>query len=606
MKLISARVLGFQSFRDSGEIEFADGINLLVGQNNAGKSALLRALQPVLTDDRHRSPDRWATYHLAAPSVQLIIDLAGDELRNGVLRFGEQRVPILAREPDPPGFLANLWQLPSVKLKLSRAPGASFAPRVYPSHGLYLADANSGHACVVASPSGGEVNSSGIQHTPDDTLPTLATNIWLEDMFFFNAERFALGESGHGHANRLSPNAQNLPTVLHTLSGTRGSLFQKLVAHLREIFSTVGNLSVGPTPGGALEVRVWPTEAMERVELSFPLNSSGTGVSQVIALLTAIMTVENAVLIIDEINSFLHPAAVKALLRILQTEYPHHQYIISTHAPEVIGFSNPRTVHLVKRDGYESSVVKLDLGQVDAFREVADHLGVSMADVFAADRVVWVEGPTEELCFPLLYQQATNRPLPRGTIFTSVMATGDFMAKRRDKELVYQIYRRLSQVAVPLVVSVAFSFDSENLTGPEREKMVQDSQGAMRFLPRRHIECYLVNADAIATFIAERDSQTPAIETGAVIGKLTELAGDEKFKIDEWSGDLTEAAWLAKVDAANLIADVCASLSEHRVTFNKKDDTLALLQQVQMADFTQLAELADYVRSLVDAEGAPK
>ena len=135
-------------------------------------------------------------------------------------------------------------------------------------------------------------------------------------------------------------------------------------------------------------MRVWPTEARERVELSFPLISSGTGVSQVIALLTAILTVDKAVIIIDEINSFLHPAAVKAMLRILQTQFMQHQYIISTHAPEVIGFSNPKTIHLVKRTGYESSIERLDLAKVGNFREVAEHLGVSMADVFAAERII--------------------------------------------------------------------------------------------------------------------------------------------------------------------------------------------------------------------------
>lgn len=39
MRLLKARILGFQSFGDSGDIEFLDGINLIVGQNNAGKSA---------------------------------------------------------------------------------------------------------------------------------------------------------------------------------------------------------------------------------------------------------------------------------------------------------------------------------------------------------------------------------------------------------------------------------------------------------------------------------------------------------------------------------------------------------------------------------------
>ncbi len=561
MKLNSARVLGFQSFGDSGRSRIRRWHQSYCRSEQRGQERLLRALQPALSDDRHRTPDKWATHQLAASTVHVTISLRGDEIRDGILRFGQQRIPTHFPATDPPAFLLDYGNY-----RRSSSNSYAFLEVIFllpPTRLTVFFEIIQGNsqACIIAMPTSGDVVNGGIQYTNEDTMPSLASSLWREDMFFFTAERFALGECGHGYATRLTSNADNLPIVLHTLNGTRGTVYRKLVAHLRDIFPTVGNLSVGPTPNGNLEVRVWPTEVMDRVELSFPLNSSGTGVSQVIALLTAIMTVDNAVLIIDEISSFLHPAAVKALLRILQTEYAHHQYIISTHAPEVIGFSNPRMVHLVKRDGYESSVTQLNLMQVDAFRAVAENLGVSMADVFAADRVVWVEGPTEELCFPLLYQQATGQPLPRGTIFTSVMATGDFFAKRRDRELVYQIYQRLSQVAVPLVVAVAFSFDSENLTDAEKENMIRDSRGAMHFLPRRLIECYLVNPDAIAAFIADRDSEPARIDAGMAAAKLVELAGADKFRITEWSGDLTNPAWLTKVDAANLIADTCALLS---------------------------------------------
>ena len=87
-------------------------------------------------------------------------------------------------------------------------------------------------------------------------------------MFYFMAERLAFGEAGTGHAVRLAPNASNLPNVLHTLGNERGSVFAKLMGHLREIFPTVGNLSVRTRPeNGSFEIRIWPTEAMERVEL---------------------------------------------------------------------------------------------------------------------------------------------------------------------------------------------------------------------------------------------------------------------------------------------------------------------------------------------------
>src|SRR6059058_1643718 len=74
------------------------------------------------------------------------------------------------------------------------------------------------------------------------------------------------------------------------------------------------------------------------------LSDSGTGVAQVIAILAAVLTRTYAVIVIDEINSFLHPAAAKALIRILKTEHGDHQYIISTHSAEVISASQPNSL----------------------------------------------------------------------------------------------------------------------------------------------------------------------------------------------------------------------------------------------------------------------
>lgn len=598
MKLLRAQILGFQSFGDSGEIEFDDGINLIVGQNNAGKSALLRALQPALADDRHRTPDRWENAALPMPDIRLTIGVSGSEFQTAMLQRGGEILIPLPPGQDAEPFMNKFFTDPMIPVSVIHRPGHSFtAP--YPGHRRFTMDSHVQQSCAMIRSVEGLIRVSH-QYRGDDTTAELVHNLWYSQMFYFSAERMNIGTAAAEPASRLLPNAQNLPSVLLTLMGDRGDLFQKLVRHLRDIFSTVGNVSVRPVAAGTAEVRVWPTEAMERVELSFPLLQSGTGVAQVMAILTAVITVENAVIMVDEINSFLHPAAVKALLRILQTDYAHHQYIISTHAPEVIGFSNPRTVHLVSRDGYESRIQRLDLTEISAFREVADHLGVSMADVFAADRIIWVEGPTEELCFPLLNQQATGQPLPRGTIFTSVVATGDFIAKRRDRARVYQVYQRLSQAAAPLVTAVAFSFDSELLTDHEKAEMVRASQGAMHFLPRRHIECYLVNAEALLLFITERDSEMVTSDVAEIEAKLIALAA-EQFRVAEWQGDLTDEVWLTKVDAANLIAAATAELTEHRVTFNKKDDTLALMQLVQSVDAVQLNGLATYVRSLVEA-----
>jgi hypothetical protein len=600
VRLLRARIKGFQSFGDSGDIDFDDGINIIIGQNNGGKSAFLRALLPNLTDDRHRTPDRWESFRLPAPEVTMTIEVSGSEVRDLILLKGGQSYIPIANGTDPRTFAEEFFSLTSIKLALKRTAGVSFSAN-YPSHQLFLLDANN-KVCLIITAVNGEIRLDDTARSESDSLPDLLSFAWQNRMFYFAAERMSIGEAGHGHATRLLPNASNLPIVLHTLSNERGSVFQQLVRHLREIFPTVGNLSVRTKPDQSiLEVRVWPTEAMERVELSFPLHSSGTGVSQVIALLTAIMTMDNAVIFIDEINSFLHPAAVKALLRILQTRYAHHQYIISTHAPEVIGFGNPATIHLIKRDGYESSVERLDLGKVSTLREVAEHLGVSMADVFAAERVVWVEGPTEELCFPYLYQQLIG-PLPRGTVITSVAATGDFNSNKRDPAIVYEVYRRLCEACSTLVVPVAFSFDTEKLTEDEKAEMRRNSRGLLHFLPRRHLECYLLDPEAIAAFVASKDPISAATVTPqAVIAALEDAASQTPFLIGEWNGDLANEAWLSRVNAAKLIEKVCGMLSNNRAPFGKKGDSLFLLKHILVRDPAQLTPLRDYLASLVPA-----
>lgn len=599
MKLEKIRIKSFQSFLDSGEIDFEAGINLIVGQNNSGKSAIIKALKPIMQNDKHRNQHDWDIRLIPDSTMEIKFKTSIKEIIFSLQEIGTSYLKVDSF-PDFDDFLSQ-------QDKNEKNITIEKHPDIYPYclnnlFGENYSDFISPYFLSIITING-KLTSNGLSQRQTDSWPKIIDNIFKKNTFHFDAERMNVGESSYGFSDRLLPNASNLPTVLHTLNGDKGDKFIRLVEHLREIFPTVGNLSVTTSRSGTnnLEIRVWPTEERKQVELSFPLNQSGTGVSQTIAILTAIMTMENAVIIIDEINSFLHPSAVKALLRIIQTEYSSHQYIISTHAPEVISFSNPSTIHLVKKSGYESKVEKLNIEKVDAFRSVAEHLGVSMSDVFAADKIIWVEGPTEELCFPWLYREVKGKPLPRGTTFLSVMATGDFITKKRDCELTFQIYERLSSAATPLVVSVAFSFDSEELSQTEKNELIKRSNNKMHFLPRRHLECFLLDPDAIAAFINQRDQRDTPITSEEVVQKLTELASERPFhsKI-YWTGDITNEDWQSHVDAANLISKACSDLSETRVTFNKKSDSLFLLQHIQKHAPDSLEALKNYVCELVE------
>ncbi len=175
MRLIKARVRGFQSFSDSGEVTFSEGINLIIGQNNAGKSAFLRALLPALSDDRHRTPEKWDASRLLQPTVDLVLDTSGAEIYDAVLRSGTQQYfPITKQHARAPkAFMQEFFERPHLTVSVTHTSGINFAAS-YPSHQLFSldSDGDTQKMCALVTPISGEVVID-ISAPGGDSLPQL-------------------------------------------------------------------------------------------------------------------------------------------------------------------------------------------------------------------------------------------------------------------------------------------------------------------------------------------------------------------------------------------------------------------------------------------------
>ncbi|MFX9711404.1 hypothetical protein ABTO94_20085, partial [Acinetobacter baumannii] len=88
----------------------------------------------------------------------------------------------------------------------------------------------------------------------------------------------------------------------------------------------------------------------------------------------------------------------------------------------------------------ESSVHTIDKNKLDDLRRVLVEIGASFSDVFGFDRAVWVEGPTEEVCFPMILRKLRGGT-PLGVIFVAVKNTGDFERKSKadQKQLIWDL-----------------------------------------------------------------------------------------------------------------------------------------------------------------------
>ena len=106
---------------------------------------------------------------------------------------------------------------------------------------------------------------------------------------------------------------------------------------VKQVFPFIKDIRSVPIKDKRLEIKIWNVDPKtERDELTISLNHSGTGISQVLAMIYVVMNSDYPkTILIDEPQSFLHPSAIRKLMDIFK-QYSYHQYIIATHSPIII------------------------------------------------------------------------------------------------------------------------------------------------------------------------------------------------------------------------------------------------------------------------------
>lgn len=105
MKIRSFRLQNYKCFRDVHEFALSDTLNIVIGQNNVGKTALLEALSLNFTGKPHRSrKSKPQPSSILNPlSIgEIRFSLSGEELREILLLGGDFHVPI-PEQPSPYG-----------------------------------------------------------------------------------------------------------------------------------------------------------------------------------------------------------------------------------------------------------------------------------------------------------------------------------------------------------------------------------------------------------------------------------------------------------------------------------------------------------------------
>lgn len=133
--------------------------------------------------------------------------------------------------------------------------------------------------------------------------------------------------------------------------------------------------------------------------LSFSLDQLGTGVSQIVMLLSHLWINKdiNLNVFLEEPEANLHPEAVVKLVGIFEKELINHRFFITTHSPSLIDCLNENwaVYRTLKSPNGSSSITPND--NVIKHYETLDSLGVKASQILQANTVLWVEGPSDRI-----------------------------------------------------------------------------------------------------------------------------------------------------------------------------------------------------------------
>jgi predicted ATPase len=597
------RVLNYKGFADSDWLKLSPKFTVIVGKNNSGKTALLEAFRfqgagnfphrsinqanPAAINPTSRFDAKvslnWADFELTAETHNLHIEIPSP---NPNAQPNQENWRNFT--PNDPIELELTWPIGN---------GAPIAER-WPSHGQFeerpATDRSTMYFQFSKELGTWQFNA---HHGGAENLATLAGIALSNRSYVFAAERMNIDQHSVGSGQQLSPNAANLPTVLDELNANPAR-WRRFNAHVSEVFPSIKEITVPPSSDGGTNktICVWQVSVdTERSDLAIRLKDCGTGVSQVLAILYVAMMREGHVIVIDEPNSFLHPGAARKLIEILR-RYDSNQYVISTHAPDLIAAIDPDVIHLVSWDGEQSIVTQMDKSDVTDRMRMLDDLGVKLSDVFGADRIIWVEGETEERCFPLI-AKSCKVAVDSGITFVRVRNVGDLIARGPKAEMVWDVYKRLSEGPALFPPALAFSFDQDDRTEQQRADLLKTSGGLVHFLPRREFENYLLHPAALAAVIVKefalRDlTDPPSPETVATW--ITANAGNFGTRGAglDWISDRN---WITFCSAAKLLAKLFEANS---LVYSKISHGSALTQWLLKNEPEYLDELATYICTL--------
>ena len=246
----------------------------------------------------------------------------------------------------------------------------------------------------------------------------------------------------------------------------------------------------------------------------FLVQVNGSGIREALRLILDYEFVRPDVLLVEEPEVHLHPALEIAMMQYLRRISAGCQIFLTTHSTNFLDIADLRNVYLVKRD--PSTYVQL-LDVEEAEEAIPQELGIRLSSLFMYDRLVFVEGPSDEQILRTFASTLGINLSRTGVGFVTTGGARNFTHYANATTLSFLSKRR---------VKLYFILDRDERDLPEIDKLRAQlgDLGELKVLGRRELENYLLNAAALSRYIAEKGSVSPPPELRDIERLMEQIA----------------------------------------------------------------------------------
>lgn len=475
------------------------GLAFLVGPNNAGKSALLSAIDRLVNNEEESS---------------IIRDGAGFAVLTATFELNaEDRHSVLGQLADgnPPAAFVDSEAFRWIRLELKQAsqPGPMYVsdfrisdsggeirraarPNAYGSSDWQGANPSKwvrgGNPQVLMDPSG-QIIGPGPHALEQGRLKqfTWFTSLlkqWRDNTYHLFPLRPGTDPSRPANAtSRLLPSGENLPEVLLWLLTNRPRQLDRINEVMQTMVPGLGSLAT-PTEAGQVRAVFEENDGQRNIKVL------GRGAEQLLmAAVIGVTQPSPSLLILEEPEMNLHSEAQRWLLEYLREWSQSRQLVVETHSAVFLdrAGSTGSDVWLIERRSGSSTLRRADESRAD----VLAALGVRLSDILSAAGILLAEGPSDAA---ILRHWFGDR-LHKANVVIQEAAGGDKVWSVTDLKAWIEVANTLPQSAL-------FIRDRDELDARAVKRLNESPH--IHLLSRRELENFLLDSTAILAVLNDR------------------------------------------------------------------------------------------------------